>query len=355
MSAATMLCWAALVAAEDLSWVNEVGPVKVTTSLTPSEPVIGDEIHFEIRVEAEPQVEVLMPEFGEALDRYTILDFVPARDVDDDQRSRFTQRYTLQPFSSGEQSIPPILVEFVDNRPGRTPAPEDMDAYEIFTDRIDFTVQSVLTEDTTKELKPPLGELQLVSESQSSPGAWMVGVLLVAICVGSVGVVAWRRWQRRVSRQNAYEIARGRLDQLLSRPLPTNDQEIDRFFVIISGIVRRYLEDRFELRAPDFTTEEFWELAGSVIDLSRDHQTLLRGFLRQADLVKFAGVSASQDDIRRSADIALRFLEETRENAPLVDGDAAPRGPASGVSEASRTPVPKSTDPRLSEEERAGV
>ena len=230
-----------------------------------------------------------------------------------------------------------------------------MDAYEILTDRIDFSVQSVLAEDATKELKPPLGELQLVSESQSSHGVWMAGILLVAVLAGCVGIVAWRRWRRHVSRQNAYEIARARLDQLLLQPSPTNDQEVDRFFVVISGIVRRYLEDRFELRAPDFTTEEFLELAGSAIDLSRDHQTLLRGFLRQADLVKFAGVTASQDDVRRSADIALRFLEETRENAPLVEDDAAPRGPASRASGASQDRVPRSAVPRPSQEERAGV
>jgi len=345
MSAATLLCLAVWVAAEDLSQVKEVGPVKVTTSLTPSEPVIGDEIHFEIRVESEPHVEVLMPEFGEALDRYTILDFVSAREIDDDQRSRFTQRYSLQPDSSGAQSIPPILVEFVDNRPGQTPTPEDMDAYEILTDRIDFSVQSVLTEDATKELKPPLGELQLESESQSSPGLWMVGALLVAVLAGSVGVVAWRRWRRHVSRRNAYEIARGRLDQLLLQPT-TNDQEVGRFFVIISGIVRRYLEDRFELRAPDFTTEAFLELAGSAIDLSHDHQALLRRFLRQADLVKFAGVTASPDDIRHSADMDTRFLEETRENAPWVDDVAAARGPDRRASEASRSRLPRSAAPR---------
>ena len=62
--------------------------------------------------------------------------------------------------------------------------------------------------------------------------------------------------------------------------------------------MRRYLEDRFELRAPELTTEEFLDVAGSANRLSHDHQSLLRDFLRQADLVKFAGVRASE---RRSA------------------------------------------------------
>ncbi len=68
---------------------------------------------------------------------------------------------------------------------------------------------------------------------------------------------------------------------------------IESFFVAISAIVRRYLEDRFDLRAPELTTEEFLALAGSASSLSHDHQHLLRDFLRQADLVKFAGVHAS--------------------------------------------------------------
>ena len=53
--------------------------------------------------------------------------------------------------------------------------------------------------------------------------------------------------------------------------------------------------------------------------LSPEHQRLLRDFLRQADLVKFAGLRASENDIRVSTDLAVQFLEETRENAPWID------------------------------------
>jgi len=58
---------------------------------------------------------------------------------------------------------------------------------------------------------------------------------------------------------------------------------------------------------------------GQSPDLSRDHQALLRDFLRQADLVKFAGVQPSNEDIEHSIDAARRFIDETRENAPLVE------------------------------------
>ena len=125
-------------------------------------------------------------------------------------------------------------------------------------------------------------------------------------------------WRRRARRRSAYEIARARLNRLLARPRPTAEQ-VDAFYVELSGIVRRYLEDRFELRAPELTTEEFLASVGESPDLSREHQTLLREFLRQADLVKFAGVQPSNEDIERSIEAARRFLEETRENAPMIE------------------------------------
>lgn len=306
--------------AADLTQVKEVGPVKVTTRLSPGEPIIGDEITLEITVEAEPDVEVLMPEFGEAMDRYSIVEFVPRQRIDDTGNAIYSQRYTLQPYLSGKQSIPPILVEFVDNRPGQKPSPDDLDAYEILTERIDFHVESVVPKEAAAELKPPLGELELKAEAAANGLGWLVLAALPVGIAAIAGLVVFvRRRRSQAKRRNAYEIARGHLDELLARSHPTNQDEVDEFFVAISGIVRRYLEDRFQLHAPDLTTEEFLELSSTAGELSREHQSLLRDFLRQADLVKFAGVTASREEMQRSSDLAIRFLEETRENAPLVE------------------------------------
>ena len=75
--------------AQTIQKVNALGPVKVTTTLTPDSPVIGDEIQLMIQVESAADVEVLMPEFGEALSRYSILDFVPRQT---DRRRRHSDR-----------------------------------------------------------------------------------------------------------------------------------------------------------------------------------------------------------------------------------------------------------------------
>ena len=51
---------------------------------------------------------------------------------------------------------------------------------------------------------------------------------------------------------------------------------------------------------------------GRSPDLARSHQQLLRDFLTQADLVKFAGLRPDPGDVDESIAAAERFLEETR-------------------------------------------
>ncbi len=347
-------------ASTPLSRIAELGPVRVTTTLTPREPTIGDEIVLEIKVESAAGVDVLMPEFGEALSRYTIVDYVPRQHVADDGSTVHIQRYTLQPYLSGPQSIPPILIEFVDNRPGQRTAPDDLDAYEILTERLDFEVKSVLPSSASAELNPPLGKLALHASS-SSTWRWAVAGTLGGLIALAALVLFWRSRRRRVQRRNAYEIARTRLDLLMTRSTAHDATGIDAFFVELSAIIRRYLEDRFDLRAPELTTEEFLGVAGSSGSLSRDHQGLLREFLRRADLVKFAGLQASEQDIHLSTDLAVQFLEETRENAPWIEIDS-PRSdgtanaePLEGVSTEASAPSASADDSRAERREEADV
>lgn len=314
-----LLSFAANLPAENIENTQTLGPVRVTTKLSPSDPVIGDEVVLEIRVEADTNVEVLMPEFQEALQRYSISEFVPTEKVQSDGSTISAQTYTLQPASSGEQTVYPLSIEFVDNRPGKTEAPEGMDAYEILTERIDFTVASVLPSDAANELMPPLGELETHSSSSRSTWIWSIaGVIAVVTAIAAA--FFWSRMRNRAQRRNAYEIARTRLDNLLGDQNSENPAlSVELFFVEISGIIRKYLEHRFQVKAPDLTTDEFLQLSAATSELSREHQSLLSEFLKQADIVKFAGVQASANDVKHSGDLAIRFLEDTRENAPDVE------------------------------------
>jgi len=296
--------------------------------VSPREPVIGDPVVLDLEVRAAPDVELLMPEFGEGLGRFEIVDFAPSEELSPSGGTIGRQRYRLQAARSGTQTIPPLRIEFVDRRPGRPPAPEGEDAYELLTERIDLEIGTVLPADAPLELRPARAPLPPLREPLAPWWAWAAGA---AALLAVAAPLAWRALlavQARQRQRSAYEIARGELDALLraGRPSGRDPRALDRFFVELSSIVRRYLENRFALHAPELTTEEFLAEMQRSPDLARSHQDLLSEFLRLADLVKFAGFVPGAADVERSTAAAERFLDETRE--PGDAGAGRPAAPA---------------------------
>jgi hypothetical protein len=132
--------------------------------------------------------------------------------------------------------------------------------------------------------------------------------------MAAIAPFAWRGFiaaRERRRRQSAYDVARSALDLLLQAGRPT-PETMDAFYVKLSLIVRSYLEDRFALRSPELTTQEFLTEMGRSPDLARSHQQLLQQFLEQADLVKFAGHRPDAEAVSESIAAAEQFLGETQ-------------------------------------------
>jgi hypothetical protein len=281
----------------------ESGPVAVELVVKPAKPVIGDVVELRLEARAEPGVELLMPEFGEALGRFEIVDFAPSEFQDEDGGTRARQVYRLQPKQSGAQSIPALRVEFVDRRAGQAPAPEGEDAYEILTDRVALDVATILAADAPLELRPAHPDLGAGARRLPWWAGWRTRGLLV------LAAPLIRSSAHRAPARGAY---RARSSSMLLAG-KTAAETMDAFYVQLSLIVRRYLENRFALRSPELTTEEFLNEMGRSPDLARSHQQLLRDFLVQADLVKFAGYRPEAEVVGQSIAAAERFLEDTRD------------------------------------------
>jgi hypothetical protein len=79
-------------------------------------------------------------------------------------------------------------------------------------------------------------------------------------------------------------VALAALDALRARALLEHGAFKD-FYSALSDIVRRYLEDRFGVRAPEMTTEEFLLSTSRDGRLATAHRRLLGEFLTESDLV----------------------------------------------------------------------
>ena len=284
------------------------GPVTATVSLSNDSISIGDSLEISVEVRAANQVEVLLPQFGQSLERFPILDFVPESRIEADGSSVHTQRYRVAPNQSGKQHVPSLMIEFVDRRPGERPAPEGEDAFELITERVPFEVLSVLPESTTLDLHPALGSIERV---QFSPQAsFGLGLAVVALAATGIFALWWLRRTKQVSAPDAYAQATTRLGSLKAKGAP-NEKDMEAFFIELSSIVRVYVEGRFGLHAPELTTEEFIESAADSPDLTDSQRQFLREFLSGADAVKFAKHRPSRNAAEAAINAVTSFLEDT--------------------------------------------
>jgi hypothetical protein len=158
--------------------------------------------------------------------------------------------------------------------------------------------------------------------------AWLLGAGLLC-ALAAAAFYAWRCYRREQQRpppalvippyRRALEKLRAALD-LLHDP--------ERFCVAVSAAVRWYLEERFQLRAPERTTEEFLVELQHHEQLAARQRTLLGDFLTRCDLVKFARYEPAEPELRELHDAAMRLVEETEPLLNPVLPAAAPAPPA---------------------------
>ncbi|MEW5895005.1 MAG: hypothetical protein AB1650_04535 [Candidatus Omnitrophota bacterium] len=108
----------------------------------------------------------------------------------------------------------------------------------------------------------------------------------------------------------AWEIARIELETLKEKNFPEQGL-VKLFYSELSLILRRYIERRFLIKAPEMTTEEFLGSLGHTATLNSSQKSRLRDFLVSCDMVKFAKQGATPEQMHSSFDLVGKFVEET--------------------------------------------
>jgi hypothetical protein len=157
--------------------------------------------------------------------------------------------------------------------------------------------------DDIRDIKPPI--------EISDGWAWLWQTLIL-LALALAAFLLWRWWKHRKSNivlpppVPAHVRAKQKLDEalaLIAQPKP--------FVIAVSDTARTYLEERFQFRAPDRTTEEFLRELGGTKLLLPEQKESLGDFLASCDLVKFAKYEPGENELRELHSSAVRLVEET--------------------------------------------
>ena len=171
----------------------------------------------------------------------------------------------------------------------------------------------------SESTEPSLSDIHDIRSLVEVPSSWdWLWGLLIGIVVAGLLYWAFLYWKKRRERkaeepiipsEPAHERARRQLEAALEYL-----HDPDRFCVLVSSAILSYLEERFDLHAPDRTTEEFLdELQGSH-HLNEEQKQSLANFLTECDMVKFAKSEPEAFELKRLYESALQLVRETEPN-----------------------------------------
>ncbi|HBO97176.1 MAG TPA: hypothetical protein DE315_01795 [Candidatus Omnitrophica bacterium] len=160
-----------------------------------------------------------------------------------------------------------------------------------------------------RDIKPPV----------AFPAPWMLLLIALAvILLAGIAHLVYQRYQRqrvqavnKIIAKTPWEKAYERLEELRKSDLLARGQW-EQYYLILSDIVRRYFEERFSVRAPEMTSEEFLTSLKNFGGLAPESKVLLEEFLVVCDMVKFAKHAPDAAAGEKNADLARRLIDETK-------------------------------------------
>ena len=292
----------------------ERGSLTAHILLGKSKITIAETVLLRIEATVEQGYEVDMPKVAEVLKNFDIVDQENlGSSLDEKNNVVQIRQYRLEPLLPGQYQIPSFTFYFYDaNSTGAA-------KYELVTEAIDVEVTSLLGSEAENPAIADIEDVVQMPPERSYWWIWMVGTVIVA-----GGIIFWLRARKKRLAglvrifTPAHEIAYERLRKLMAKKL-LEAGKIKQFYEEISDILRHYIEHRFDLRAPERTTEEFLAELQYAELLSDMQKSDLAKFLKNCDLVKFAKHKPASEQIQQTFDMVEDFIEKTKSDERKVE------------------------------------
>ncbi len=284
---------------------------KITVKAKPRKITIGDPIDYRISVAIPSDFEINEDSSTVSTTDFAIKDYQRKNQEDKNHTINILFRYILSIYQTGKKQLPEYILSY--RRRG------DQQWQELKSSPVEIDVASVLDPGKESQLRP----LKPKYSFWHNPFWWGLALLVLAGGLWA-GVHVWRKRKALnalpVPQKPAHVIAYEELAELTDLRLLEQGKQKE-YFEKLSHCVRRYLENRFNMRAPWLSTEEFLEQAKNSPALNKEHNRLLKNFLSLADLVKFARYSSSRQEAEDSYNAAKDFVDCTKKAEPAKNED----------------------------------
>lgn len=255
--------------------------VSALASVDSSNYLVGDYINYTLEVRTPKDVEITNPVIIDSLYQVEIIKEYEPEVIESDNLKSIRFHYIISYYDSSEINIPSIAVEY--KTIGNTVTQV------VFSNPVTFNVHTVevSAEADIEDVKSPI----------TIPLDWKLVLLwiLIGLVILSAAYFLYRRYMKRKSEEPvekkiikipAHIKALTELDNLEKEQLWQKGL-IKDYHSNITGIVRGYFEERFELPALELTTSESMSELRKVTEAEIIYDSTNR-FLNNADLVKFA-------------------------------------------------------------------
>ncbi|MCD6175558.1 MAG: hypothetical protein J7K65_07325 [Planctomycetes bacterium] len=292
------------------------GPLRVKVRVSDKQAMLSDLLTLELSAETKSNYEVQFPAVAETLKQFRIRSWSDQPETLSENGTIIkTNQYRLEPLELGQCEIPPLTFNF--KQKGTSGPPPETGT---------LTTESVWIEVTTSLPTDPnafgIADIDDVVEIKTRC-TWLWICLPIA-CLLALGIGIGLRIKSKKTIGNrrlyksAHEIAFETLKAMAQENL-VEQGRVREFYEKLSTCLRQYIENRFRLRAPEQTTEEFLDQLRTSDALKLEHKQQLQEFLKHCDLVKFARYRPSNEQINKSLTMAEKFIEKTKSEEHLVD------------------------------------
>ncbi|GAA0753813.1 hypothetical protein GCM10009433_06520 [Psychroflexus lacisalsi] len=220
-----------------------------------------------------------------------------------------TKLYKLTQFDSGTYSVPPQLVKINEKA--------------FYTDTLKVRVNDVVL-DTTKQklypIKPSIG----VDKPFALP-SWFWWILIALLILAGIAFLVFKLKKKRDEAKRRippYEQAMISLKELDKSSVLEN-RNFKEYISELTYITRRYLEEKLEIRALEFTTNELiselkFKKEKKKLALKEDMILEYEKILKRADLAKFANSRPDLITLKSDRKQIEKFLKQVQSSIPQI-------------------------------------